>query len=58
MAHYTVKRTDEEIDAVLNDVAEQMDVGGSKFPGMTYEEGVQNAINWLTGQVDDNPMDD
>lgn len=39
-------KTQEEIDDVLNTCAEALD-SGSKFPGMSYEEGVEAAIRWL-----------
>lgn len=31
---------------------------GSKVPGMSYEEGVADAIRWIVGDTDANPMDD
>lgn len=52
-----VKRTQEEIDEVLNKAADGMD-DGSKWPGMSYEQGVDAAIRWLTGESEDNPMDE
>lgn len=33
-------------------------IGGSEFPGMTYEEGVSNALRWALGDTNDKPMDD
>jgi len=42
-----VVRRDEEIDRLLNACAEAEDTGVSSFPGMTYEQGVRVAINWL-----------
>ena len=55
---YRVKRTDGEVDEVLNKAAEQEDKGGSQWPGMTYEQGVQAGIQWLIGNWDHNPMED
>ena len=43
------KPTQTEIDEALNRCAEQFDEGGSAYPGMTYEQGVQYAIDWLQG---------
>lgn len=51
-------RTQEEIDEQLNKAADVADSGISQWPGMTYEQGVDNALRWVTGQVDDRPMDD
>lgn len=47
----TVKQTEEEINEVLNWAAEAQD-DGSKFPGMTYEDGVKAMYDWLTGDGD------
>lgn len=55
---YQIERTDEEIDAVLNKASEQEDKGTSRWPGMSYEQGLRAAIDWLTGASDDNPMED
>lgn len=52
----TVEPTKEEIDEVLNECAETVNRGGSKVPGMSYEEGVQAGILWVTGQSDEHPM--
>ncbi len=53
-----IKRTDDEINEVLNECAERIYEGRSKFPGMSYEEGVEAAIRWLTEDEYDHPMDD
>lgn len=61
MRTYSVGRTDEEIDKVMNEAAEQRDKGGSRWPGMSYEEGVLAALEWIfAGPKDDfqNPMED
>lgn len=55
---YLLARTDAEIDGVLNLVGDQIDQGTTKFPGMTYEDGLRTGIDWITGLYDDNPMDD
>lgn len=50
--------SDAEIDEVLNQCSEQIDRGRSKFPGMTYEEGVQAGIEWALGRHESNPMEE
>ena len=30
----------------------------SKFPGMTYEEGVMAALDWVLGVSEESPMED
>ncbi len=54
---YVITRTDEVIDDVLNKAAQAVDDGGSSWPGMSYEQGVQAAIDWLVGHAE-NPMVD
>lgn len=53
-----MSKSEEEIDAVLNKCAEQIDAGGSAWPGMTYEQGVDAALRWVNGDTDENPMED
>lgn len=55
---YELARTPQEIDDTLNICAFAEDEGGSAYPGMTYEQGIKNAIEWLTGRTDDNPLGD
>lgn len=54
---YQVKRSSEEIDDVLNWAAEGMD-RGARFPGMSYEEGIHAALQWVFGFTEDNPADE
>jgi hypothetical protein len=51
-------RDQEEIDEQINQAMERFDMGRSKFPNMSYEEGVREALEWVTGNSDDAPMDD
>jgi hypothetical protein len=55
---YTIQRDDNEIDNLLNDCAESETAGTSKFPGMTYEQGLRAGIDWITGTVKDHPLED
>lgn len=55
---YELKQPEDAIDDVLNKCDEQEDEGGSKWPGMTYEQGVAAGIRWALGHIDDNPMED
>lgn len=47
--------TEKEIDAVLDECAEYYET--SKFPGTTYEEGVEAAIRWVRGDESTFPME-
>jgi predicted secreted Zn-dependent protease len=49
-------RTKEEIDNQLNLAADQEEKGGSQYPGMTYEQGVQAALLWVTEKYDETPL--
>lgn len=53
-----LERSKEEIDNVVNDAHENIDEGSSRWPGMTYEQGVANALQWVTGENDDHPFEE
>lgn len=53
---YTIKRTQEEIDNVLNLADEGFD-DGTRYPGMSYEDGIKAFAEWLFGDTDDNPFE-
>lgn len=55
---YRVQRTDEEVNALLYEALERVHTGNSKFSGLSYEEGIVAAIDWLNGDTEDNPMAD
>jgi len=44
----------QEIEEVLNWASEAVDTG-SKYPGMTYEEGVEAMFRWLVGDCEEKP---
>lgn len=50
--------TDAEIREQINKTHNSTDEGTTAVPGMTYEEGVQAALNWALGDWDDKPMED
>jgi hypothetical protein len=51
-------RTQEEVNQQLDKVNDNINKGISKYPGMTYEEGIRAAIDWMSGESDEPPMDD
>jgi hypothetical protein len=53
-----IKRTEEEIDEVLNLASNFVEHGRTSWDGLTYEEGVEAALLWLFGESADNPMID
>ena len=59
MKTYKIEIADhQEIDDVINECTEQENKGGSRWPGMTYEQGVLAAIRWLIGETEDHPLDE
>lgn len=54
---YGIVRSDEDIDNLLNECVEAED-SGSKYPGISYEEGIRAAIDWLIGDDDVHPLED
>lgn len=48
-------KTEQEIEEMCNVATDA--VGSLKYPGMTYEEGVQAALDWVLGRFpDDEPI--
>jgi len=54
---YNVDKSSDQIDDLLNRCVDAKEEGVSKYPGMTYEEGVEAGILWVTGQTNDDPLD-
>lgn len=50
--------TDEQVDDVINMAYEIKDEQGTKWPGMSYEDGVLAALRWVTGEEDENPFEE
>lgn len=53
-----IVRTDQEIWDLLNQCAEVEEAGSSNYPGMSYEQGIKVAIEWIIGDVKDHPIND
>lgn len=45
---YKIKRSNKEIDGVLNQACMNINVGTTKFRSMTFEEGLREMFDWLT----------
>lgn len=45
---------EEQVALAMDQIAE----GGSKWPGMSYEQGVQNALTWAMEEHDEKPMEE
>jgi hypothetical protein len=50
-------RTDPEIEEQLG-LALDAQADGSRWPGMSYEQGVENALRWVSGESDTAPMEE
>lgn len=53
-------RTEDEVRDQLNEAADNASYQGkpSKWPGMSYEDGVMAALGWALGEEDRPPMTD
>ena len=51
------KPTNDQIEDAIADAEEAMD-GDSKWPGLTYEQGVAEALRWALGQTNLHPLSD
>lgn len=54
---YIIVRSDAEIDEVLNICLDREESGKSPLWSMTYEQGIEAAIRWLTDKLADNPVE-
>ena len=54
---YWIKPSEKEINDQLNLADEAFD-GGTKVPGMSYEEGVAAGIRWVCGLTNDKPIEE
>lgn len=50
--------TDDEVQEQIDLASEAAVTGQSQWPGMTYEQGVDNALRWALGETDDAPMEE
>ena len=48
-------RTEGEICELMNRCEDKIMEGGSRFFGMTYEQGVVEALRWVVGEQDEYP---
>ena len=51
------KPTEDEVREEI-DRANSSNEEGSRYPGMTYEEGVVAALGWMLGDIKSSPMED
>lgn len=46
-----------EIDDLLNECDQSEETGTSRYPGMSYEQGIKAALMWVTGNSVDHPFE-
>lgn len=51
-------RTEQEIWDLLNQCADAEVTGVSSYPGMSYEQGVKAAIEWIIGDTNEHPINE
>jgi hypothetical protein len=51
-------RSKGEIEEQWNKAQDQEERGGTQWPGMTYEQGVAEALSWVLENTESKPMDD
>lgn len=52
---FEVERQSKEIYDLMNWAQEGVDQG-TRYPGMSYEQGILDALMWLDGSSDHNPI--
>lgn len=53
-----IVRSEQDIWDLLNQCADAEETEDSKYPGMSYEQGIKAAIEWITGDIDIHPIND
>ena len=48
-----ILKSKKEIEHVIGNCIEQMEDGSSRYPGISYEEGIEQALRWVLGEDDD-----
>lgn len=49
---------EDEMNEQINFTMESVEQGTTRWPGMTYEQGVDAALRWAMGESDEPPMED
>lgn len=53
-----IVRTEQEIWDLLSQCLDTENSGSSNYPGMSYEQGIKAAIEWITGETEDHPINE
>lgn len=52
-----IVRSSAEIEDLLNEAIVRANEP-TRYSGMTYEQGIQEILEYLTGRLDENPLED
>lgn len=52
-----VVKTQQEVNELIDQIDSIIANEGSRFTGMSYEEGLKEMYDWLTGLNDHNPLE-
>ena len=55
---YDIEVSEKEIDDIINQIHEIKNSIGTKYRGMSYEDGLMAMLDWLTGNDDAHPLND
>ncbi len=55
---YEIVKSDEEINDLIQRCMDAESAGTTKYFGLTYEQGVKSALDWVTGNDDIHPLDE
>ncbi len=50
-------KTEDEMEEVVDRILERSHKQVSRYAGMTYEEGVEDALRWAMGETEDDEVD-
>jgi hypothetical protein len=53
-----IEKTEDEILAVLDKAVESYTKERNRYFGMTYQEGIIRALDWILGRADNPPLED
>lgn len=53
-----IMQTQKEIDDLIDRCYHNIDIIGTKFPGMSYEDGIIAAFEWIIGLRGTDPLED
>jgi hypothetical protein len=53
-----IEKTEDEIFAELDRAIESQTKERNRYSGMTYQEGIIHALDWILGRIESPPLED